>query len=1340
MTNKIFDYKDDVLTCTEYGNEIRWAEGERLDHLFEQSCDKYKDHAAVLTNNGEISYSELDNRANKTARFLLSQGLENGERVGLLFPNSEYSYIGQLATLKINAAYVPFDASFPEDRIAYICSDAGINTILTLSQYKEHVEGTGLKIICLDENADKIDMMEGARLSLSEKGESRDELSYIIYTSGTTGNPKGVPIDHASICNFVRVAAEVYGYQQSDRVYQGMTIAFDFSIEELWVPWIAGSTLVPGKADTKLVGNDLADYLIESKITALCCVPTLLATIEKDLPDLRLLLVSGEACPQDLVTRWKTPERVMLNVYGPTETTVTATWVRMEPGNAVTIGGPLPTYSIVILDAEKDKVVKKGETGEVAIAGIGLARGYLNRDDLTEKVFINDFLDLPNNPSKRIYRSGDLGRITDENEIEYLGRIDTQVKIRGYRIELTEIETVLLEVPGIAQAVVDTYEVEPGSKDLVAYCTLKDGMTELPSEEISKALKAHLPAYMIPSYIELLDIIPMLPSHKADRKKLPAPISNRFVMAGGEYFAPVTETEKVLEKALVKILKVERVSIKDDFFKDLGAHSLLMAQFSAEIKNNLPKAQLSIRDIYFHPSLVTLAEYLDKTMAEAKVKVTQADCKVPTNMAYYGCGLMQFAWYATTFSFAIWFLLTFFNWTIAATSIIDVYVRTVSFTVLSFLGFAIAPIIAKWLIIGRFKSQKVPLWSFAYFRFWLVRGLMENNPLILFRGTPLYNLYLRLLGAKIGKNSLILSRKLPVCTDLISIGENTIINKDSVIPSFKAEGGYLRTGQITIGDNVYVGEGSMIDINTVMGNDTQLGNASTLQENQQIPDGKHFHGNPAEPTELNYNNSEQLPSSPERAWYYTGFIAATAFLGLGPLTLTIIYYVFPEIFTKQSGVTDFVSNLPVISPEIIGTTLTYATVMFFGSLILGLLLVALLPRLLGMMIETDKTYPLYGRHYYFFSILLSVSNSNYFNVLFGDSSYAVNYLKMIGYRFPNLIQTGSNFGNRQKHDAPHLCEIGSGTFVSDGLAMMNSEISTTSFKLSDIKIGASSFFGNNVFYPANGKTGENCLFATKVLVPIDGPVRENTGLLGSPAFEIPRTVSRDEQENVEELKNRQLPKKNQYNIFTIALFLFSQWVYLSASLLFFYWALTLLATHGGIIFGTALAIYSLVTILYWGLISRYGFGFKTIKPFDCSIYNPYFWQIERYWKMNESPLLQNIFKGTPFRNLITALRGAKIGTKVYDDGCSITEMKLVTIGDYCNLNEGAILQGHTLEDGMFKSDNIKLGNGCTLGTNAYVQYGTTLNDNSYLTTDSFLMKGEVMANNSIWQGNPAEEI
>src|SRR5499426_1101842 len=502
-------------------NAVRWKAGERLNHVLEEACIRFSEDDAVATERGTLSYRDLDCRANQVARYLIEQGVQPGDRVGLLFEKCAETYIAMLAVMKVHAAYVPLDAAFPIERLRFIFADAEITTIVSMSSFAERLAPLDVKKVFLDSAKRAVDKKDASRLTGVPR--SHDPICYIIYTSGTTGNPKGVAIAHPSICNFVRVAAELYGYQPGDRIYQGMTIAFDFSIEEIWVPLMAGATLVPGPPGITLLADELADFLRDREITCLVCCPTLLGTIETELPKLRILLVGGEACPHNLVVRWHRPGRIILNSYGPTEATVTATLAELTPDKPVTIGQPLPTYSIIILDPAADRPATPGELGEIGIAGIGLAAGYLNREELTRKKFISDFLAIPNNPSNRIYRTGDLGRFNEDGEIEYHGRIDTQVKIRGYRIEPIEIESVLLEMPEIAQAVVTTYEPEPGQVELVAYYALKQDASVLSRGEVEQELRSRLPAYMVPPYLEELPFIPMTISNKADHRHLPKP-------------------------------------------------------------------------------------------------------------------------------------------------------------------------------------------------------------------------------------------------------------------------------------------------------------------------------------------------------------------------------------------------------------------------------------------------------------------------------------------------------------------------------------------------------------------------------------------------------------------------------------------------------------------------------------------------------------------------------------------------------------------------------------------------------------------------------------------------
>ena len=395
----------------------------------------------------------------------------------------------------------------------------------------------------------------------------------------------------------------MYGVRLGDRMYQGMTIAFDFSVEEIWVPWAAGATLVPKPAGGSLLGADLHEFLLRRRVTAMACVPTLLSTIEEDLPDLRFLLVSGEACPHDLIVRWHKKGRRFLNVYGPTEATVTATWTPVDPDRAVTIGVPLPTYSVVVLDPEDPhRALPLGGIGELGIGGIGLARGYVNRDDLTEKAFIPDFIGLPANPSKRIYRTGDLCRINEQGEIEYHGRIDLQVKIRGYRIELTEIESVLLQVPGVSGAVVHTYEPVPGTVELVGYYSLRTDTESVDPEAIYAVLRDRLPSYMVPAYLEQLDVIPLTTSDKADRKNLPPPSARRASDSAREHVDPVGPVETGARRAARReVLGLEQVSADEPPLRrprrQLPADGPVLRRRSARHPDLAP---VSTREVYQH--------------------------------------------------------------------------------------------------------------------------------------------------------------------------------------------------------------------------------------------------------------------------------------------------------------------------------------------------------------------------------------------------------------------------------------------------------------------------------------------------------------------------------------------------------------------------------------------------------------------------------------------------------------------------------------------------------------------------------------------------------------------
>jgi non-ribosomal peptide synthetase-like protein len=920
--------------------------------------------------------------------------------------------------------------------------------------------------------------------------------------------------------------------------------------------------------------------------------------------------------------------------------------------------------------------------------------------------------------------------------------MDGQVKIRGYRIELSEIESVLMRLPGIRQAAVTTYEPRPGVVELAGYYRLQDHAADLDRQAIREHLRNHLPRHMVPAYLEELPAIPVLPNGKADRKNLPPPVGSHRLMADDAYVAPTTDGEKALADALGELLGLEQVSVDSDFFDDLGLSSLLVAHFCALARERAQSPPVSVKDVYLHPTIRSLAGAVTELPA---VPVGAASWPGPEGVRrastaqYVVCGALQLLAFLASVFLAAVILAGGFTWLSASSGAAGIYLRSLAFGGGIFFLACSLPIVAKWTLVGRWKPQQISVWSLRYLRFWLVKTLVQTNPLAMFTGSPIYPLYLRALGAKIGRRVVIFSRTVPVCTDMLTIGDDTVIRRESSFSGYRAVAGVIQTGPVSIGRQALIGEHTVLDIGTSVGDGSQLGHTSSLYQSQAVPDGQSWHGSPAQRTDVDYRRADPIPSGPLRRVAYGTAEMLSLILVDMPLVIGAAVLVLTKVPVVASFAAVGAGEFTMASYYQDGLILS--TALFAGAIVIGAAVVITVPRVLRRFIAPGRTYPLFGWRHWVHRVIRRLTNVGFYLELTGDSSYVVPYLLALGYRLPDFEQTGSNFGADLEHETPFLIDIGRGTMVSDGATFIDADYSSTSFRVTPLSIGPRSFLGNAVAYPAGGRTGENCLIATKAMVPLDGPVRANTGLLGSPCFEIPRSVTSDPR--FDHLStgaefNRRLRAKNRHNLGTMGLFLAVRWVHAFVITLFAMAAWALFRGHGVLVLSGLTVATLLFSLGYFIMVERALMRFGALRPRYCSIYYPYFWWHERYWKLL-APLI-GMLNGTPFKSPVWRLVGVRIGRRVFDDGCGIAERTLVTIGDHCTLNAGSSIQCHSMEDGIFKADYTVLKDGCTLGTGALVHYGVTMGQGAQLQPDSFLMKGEKVPSYARWGGNPARPM
>ncbi len=587
-----------------------WSKSEDFDlsrlrcvhKTISENAKRLAQKTALIFENQTISYAELENRSNQIAHFLRKKQVGPETIVGICLDRSPEMIEAILGVLKAGAAYLPLDPAYPPERIRYMLDDSHVQHIITESTLQNRIIGNGVQIILLDEDSEITRMPT----STPEVDVDLRNLAYIIYTSGSTGKPKGTMLQHLGLANVLESTRAIYHVTENSRTLQFASFSFDASVEEIFSTLTAGGTLVLARKETLLSLGELIELIKKHEITNITLPPSVLNILRpEDFPSLKSVVSAGEKCPAELAKRWA-KGRHFINGYGPTEATICTTAYEVPQDfemENLPIGRPVKNMRVYVLDRNLN-VMPIGVPGELFIGGPGLARGYLNRQDLTTQKFIPNPFAQTSSDYDRLYRTGDLVRFKSDGNLEFLGRIDYQVKVRGFRIELGEIENVLQNHPKVKQAAVIAKSVN-GESRLIAYY-VPENRQEITPIELKNHILKHLPDYMVPSAFVKLDQMPLTVNGKIDRKRLPDP----EIRQNRQLVKPGTEIERKLAEIWKQVLKVDQIGVNDNFF-EMGGHSLGIVQVQGKIKEVFDK-DLNVVDMFKYPTIRALATFLSE--------------------------------------------------------------------------------------------------------------------------------------------------------------------------------------------------------------------------------------------------------------------------------------------------------------------------------------------------------------------------------------------------------------------------------------------------------------------------------------------------------------------------------------------------------------------------------------------------------------------------------------------------------------------------------------------------------------------------------------------------------
>ncbi|MGL4305196.1 MAG: Pls/PosA family non-ribosomal peptide synthetase [Mycobacteriaceae bacterium] len=1253
--------------------------------ILQATAQAYPDACAIDDGNVTLSYSELLDEIELGVQWLNSAGIGRGDRVGIRMPSGSYSlYVAILSTLAAGAAYVPVDADDPEERAELVFAEAQVAGIVTAEGLTAGSKAPG-------------------RVFASYPTPQDD--AWIIFTSGSTGTPKGVAVTHRNAAAFVDAEAQIFLQDNpigtEDRVLAGLSVAFDASCEEMWLAWRSGACLVPAPRSLVRSGMDLGPWLVQRNVTVVSTVPTLAALWPAEaLEAVRLLIFGGEACPPELAERLAVDGREVWNTYGPTEATVVACAAPLTGQGPVRIGLPLPGWDLAVVDAAGNPVAE-GEIGELVIGGVGLAR-YLDKTKDAEK-----YASLSTLGWERAYRSGDLVQL-DRSGLLFQGRADDQVKVGGRRIELGEVDNALQSLPGVSGAAAAVRKTTSGTSLLVGYLASTDPHFNLDSAR--EILAQRLPASLIPRLV-LVDELPTRTSGKVDRDALPWPLPS----STDNFLSGLTGTAAWLADQWTSILGAHIDSEDADFFAN-GGGSLAAAQLVTALREQFP--EVTVAQLYDHPRLGSLAEYLDELAPIAKSQ-TRTVTNTPRTAQLIQLALTLPLATLTGIQWVIWLalannvanLFTALSWT---PQVSWWFVGIGSALFISPPGRMLISVCGSKILLKNVSPGIYPRGGSLHMRVWIAERLSEASGALNLAGAPWMLYYARALGAKVGKD--VDLHSLPPVTGLLTLGDRCSIEPEVDLSGHWIDGDRLIIGDIEVADDATIGARSTLLPGARVGKDADVAAGSAVTG--KVKNGQYWTGSPA--TKSGKAKHPWPDDRPAPASYWVPFYGFTSiFLGALPL-LSLSW----GLFIIGWSIRDTANLSSAVITALVMTPLA-TLVAFIGYAALTLLCVRALS--LGL---TEGYHPVRSRigwQVWATERLLDAARTYLFPLY--ASLLTPMWMRLLG------ASIGKNTEISTTLMLPTFTTVADGAFLADDTMVGGYELGGGWMHIGVAKVGKRAFLGNSGITQPGRTVPKNGLVAVLSATPTKA--KSGSSWLGSPPVRLRRaTTDGDSSRTFNpplKLKVSRAVVETCRLIPLCVTFFIGISVLLALEFLLQRFGILGATVGSGVVLLLAGAVAGTITIVAkWLLVGR-------IDSVEHPLWSSFVWRNEvadTFVETVAAPWFARAATGTAVLNLWLRGLGATIGKGVWCETYWLPEADLVVLGDGATVNRGCVVQTHLFHDRIMSMDTVILEAGATLGPHCVALPAAKIGKGATVGPASLVMRGDTVPDSSRWQGNP----